>query len=80
MQVWLQFNAVNDTLCCVVCSVQARYIPGWFFGPEKKLHEIEQRGVYYRNPETTLEDGTIKTWLKPVDDNLVSSRNRQPSA
>lgn len=38
-------------------------MPGWFFGPHKKLDMIKNQGPYYRNPEDKDEDGNVKPWL-----------------
>ncbi len=43
---------------------KARNIPGWYYGPDKKLGAIKNHGPLYHNPEDKDEEGNPKPWLK----------------
>lgn len=53
----------SSSLHLMVCAVQAMYVPGWFYGPHKKLDMVRTTGGVYMNPEDKDEDGKIKPWL-----------------
>ncbi|KAJ9507961.1 hypothetical protein QJQ45_021288 [Haematococcus lacustris] len=54
-----------------MARMQAQNIPGWSFGPYKKLEQIRQDGEYYVNREDTDEDGNAKPWLQRSDDDTA---------
>jgi len=57
IHIWRWMNS-DDKFC------KAVNVPGWFYGPHKKLEMIKQAGIRYRNPERLDDDGKEKPWLK----------------
>eukprot|EP01025_Chloroclados_australasicus_P013810 TRINITY_DN16465_c1_g1_i8.p5 TRINITY_DN16465_c1_g1~~TRINITY_DN16465_c1_g1_i8.p5 ORF type:complete len:195 (-),score=28.34 TRINITY_DN16465_c1_g1_i8:666-1250(-) len=51
---------------------KAYYIPGWFYGPEKKLWDLKASGLFYKNrPKTMDEEELYEDEFEQEDEDIV---------